>query len=189
MQNSKRYYSREVIANNENEVLRLIVQPVTATQLSRRLGISLDRCSNMLHGLQSKKLVRCLNPGATRNRLFWLSRLGKIQQCHLAGNEADSLDFPVIDWVLYASVCYSHRGEVVRSLSHAMQPSQIKRRATFQNPLRRMSANNVRDVIRYLKANGIVRPVPLLRKKHPGYELTEMGLHMRRLLLRAEVRA
>lgn len=188
MRNTKRYHFGEVIRTAEHDILWLIVQPATATQLARRLGVSLDRCSSMLHRLESKELVRCLNPTANRNRLYWLTRLGTAQRRKLAGDKSPSVDFPDIDWELYASVCYSHRGEVIRSLSHAMQPSQIRRRATFQHPHRRMSANNVRDVIRYLKAHGIVYPVKLPKKRHPGYELTEMGRHMRRLLFNAEVK-
>jgi hypothetical protein len=50
-----------------------------------------------------------------------------------------------------------------------------------------MSANNARDVIRYLKAKGIVRPVRPRKSKHPKYKLTKIGLKMRQLLLQAEV--
>ena len=170
------------------EVLLSITQPMTATQLSQNIGISLDRCSNALLGLQSRKLVRCLNPTANRNRLFWLTHLGKHCLRHLTSGAYFSFDFPDIDWELYASICFSHRSEVIRTLTFAMQPSQIRRRAAFRTPGFRMSANNVRDVIRYLKIHGIVRPVSLKKKAHPGYELTDIGLHMRRLLLQAEVR-
>lgn len=177
------------VTNCERETLLLgFTQPVTATQLSRKLGISLDRCSNALLGLQSHKLLRCLNPTATRSRLFWLTRLGKNCQRRLASASCSSYDFPDINWELYASICFSHRSEVIRTLTFAMQPSQIRRRSACHTPGLRMSANNVRDVIRYLRAHGIVRPVRLKKKAHPGYELTEIGLHMRRLLLQAEVR-
>lgn len=186
MRNAKRYHFKEVSTSEEQDVLRTMVQPATATQLSRWLRTSPDRCSCVLHKLRSKGLVTCLNPSANRNRLFWLTRSGVAQRRQLLGQRQELLDFPDIDWDLYASVCYSHRGEVIRSLTHAMQPATIKRRATFRNPNRRMSANNVRDVIRYLKENGIVRAVKLPKRRHPGYELTERGLHMRRLLLRAE---
>ena len=181
-------YSREVTNCGRRDVLLSITQPVTATQLSRKLGFSLDQCSNALLDLQSHKLVRCLNPNATRNRLFWLTRVGKHCQRHLASGAYLSYDFPDINWELYTSICFSHRGEVIRTLTFAMQPSQIRRRSACRAPGLRMSANNVRDVIRYLRTHGIVRPVGLKKKAHPGYELTEIGLHMRRLLLHAEVR-
>lgn len=169
------------------QVFQAIMQPSTATQLSKKLGISLDRCSNVLLGLQSHKLVRCLNPTATRNRLFWLTRLGKQCQQQLYGGEHVSHDAPDIDWELYASICFSHRSEVIRSLTFAMQPATLRRRAAFRRLGLKMSANNVRDVIHYLRTHGIVRPVPLKKKAHPGYELTEVGQEMRRLLLQAEV--
>lgn len=169
------------------QVFQAITQPSTATQLSQKLGESLDRCSNALLGLQSHKLVRCLNPNATRNRLFWLTRLGKKYQRQLYGGEHVLHDAPDIDWELYASICFSHRSEVIRSLTFAMQPATLRRRVAFRTPGLRMSANNVRDVIQYLRNHGIVRPVPLKKKSRPGYELTETGQQMRRLLLQAEV--
>jgi hypothetical protein len=169
-------------------VLRAITQPMTATQLSRRLDVSVDRCSKALLQLQAQKLVRCVNPAATRSRLFWLTKLGMNCRRPMDSGTCISHDVPEIDWKLYASLCFSHRSEVVRTLTMAMQPSEIKRRATFRTPGLRMSANNVRDVVRYLRARGIVRPVRLGKKRHSGYKLTEIGLLMRRLLLQAEVR-
>jgi len=170
-------------------VLLAITQPLTATQLSRKLGMSTERCSNALAGLRSQKLVRCLNPSGRRSRLFWLTTLGQRSQNTLARERCGAHDFPNVDWGLYASVCFSHRSEVVRTLTHAMQPSEIKRRSAFRTPGLRMSANNVRDVICYLKACGIVRLVTLKKKRHAGYELTEIGLQMRRLIMQAEVRS
>lgn len=170
------------------EVVLKLTQPMTASQLSHRLRLSLDRCSNVLIRLKSHGIVRCLNPDANRNRLFWLTVLGKRYQKQLAHSSRISHDVPNVDWQLYGSVCYSHRSEVIRSLAFPMQPATLRRRAAFRKPGLRMSANNVRDVMRYLKAHGIVLAVPLKKKAHPGYELTEVGLHMRRLLLQAEAR-
>ena len=171
------------------DVLRAISQPITATQLAKKLRLSFDRCSNVLLTLQRHGVVRYLNPTATRNRLFWLTEAGKDAQRELGDGLSVTHDHPAIDWELYAAICFSQRSEVIKTLTYPMQPSQIKRRATFQNPGLRMSSNNVRDVIQYLKRYGIVRPVVLKKKAHPGYELSEIGLHMRRLLLQAEVRA
>ena len=167
-----------------NDILAALTQPMTATQISRRLEVSLERCCGELLKHYSRRLVQCLNPSATRNRLYWLTSTGKKHQRWLA-SERVSHDFPEIDWALYASVCFSHRSEVVRTLAFAMQPSQIKRRAAFHTPGLRMSANNVRDVIRYLRDNSIVQSVKVKKKAHLRYELTELGLHMRRLLLQA----
>lgn len=169
-------------------VLLAITQPVTATQLGRRLDVSVDRCSKALRQLRVQKLVRCVSPAAVRSRMFWLTKLGTNCRRDMDAGTCVSHDVPEVDWGLYASLCFSHRSQVVRTLTTAMQPSQIKRRAVLRTPGLRMSANNVRDVIRYLKARGIVRPVKLGKKRHPGYELTAIGSQMRRLLLQAEVR-
>lgn len=170
------------------DVLRAITQPITATQLAGKLRLSFDQCSNVLLTLQKHGVVRCLNPTAMRSHLFWLTRAGKDAQRDLSQGACPSHDYPEIDWGLYASVCFSQRSEVIKNLTYPMQPSQIKRRATFQTPGLRMSSNNARDVIQYLKRHGVVRPVELKKKAHPGYELTEISLQMRRLLLQAEVR-
>jgi hypothetical protein len=171
---------------DKRNVFHSLTQPMTGTQLSRRLGISLDRCRSALYALQSHRLVQCLNPTANRNRLFWLTCHGKSCQRRLDSEAYLSHDFPDIDWGLYASVCYSHRSKVIRTLTFAMQPSQIKRRAVIRTPGLRMSANNVRDVIRYLNAHGIVRQIRVKKRAHPCYQLTEIGLHFRRLLMEAE---
>ena len=182
--------TRKTLASEiHQKVLLAITQPVTTTQLARKTGIPFEQCNNILIAMQTHGLVQCLNPAATRNHLFWLANQGKNIQNYLVDGSDLSHDFPDIDWELYASICFSQRSEVVKTLSFPMQPSQIKRRATFKTPGLRLSGNNVRDVTRYLKEHRIVRPVKLRKKAHPGYELTEIGLHMRRLLLQAEVRA
>ena len=93
--------------------------------------------------------------------------------------------FPDLDWNLYGWVCYSHRAAVIKTLNGGMQPAAIKRKARFQNPSLRMSANNVRDIIRLFLMKGIVNQVMLKGKTHPRYELTEAGKHLQSLLLRA----
>jgi DNA-binding HxlR family transcriptional regulator len=161
-----------------------VKQPMTAMQLSGRLGRPLGRCCKALRGLRVHRIVRCLNPGALRNRVFWFTPLGKRLRRHLGSAEPFSGKFSCTDWKLYAKLCFSHRSRVIQALTSPMQPSKIKRKAAQLFPGLRMSANNVRDVIRYLVAHGIVRPVQLKKRMHPGYELTEVGQKMRRLLLR-----
>jgi hypothetical protein len=97
-------------------------------------------------------------------------------------------DYPNLDWQLYGEVCFSHRAAVLKTLTQPMQPAHIKRRARFQDPTIRMSANNVRDVIRFLRSKRIVQPVELRKKAHPRYQLTDTGRQIQRLLLQAEVR-
>ena len=188
MRNVDRYHFGEVNALREETAILAIVQPVTAKQLARTTGASLDNCSKRLHRLRAKGIVVCLNPAAQRNRLFWLTLRGIARFKELSGDSHQLGAVKDIDWGLYASVCFSHRSEVIKSLSHAMQPSQIKRRAIFRNPRCRISANNVRDVIRYFKSTGIVRSVAQEKRRHPRYELTDVGQEMRRLLTRVEVR-
>lgn len=98
-----------------------------------------------------------------------------------------SYELPEIDWELYGSCCFSHRGAVIKTLATPMQPAEIKRRALLQNSMLRMSANNVRDVIRFFKEKGIVNPVKMRKKAYPRYELTEQGKDFRRLMMLAEV--
>ena len=181
------YDPKVVTAVRAKQALATIAQPTTATQLAKRLECSLEQASRALHKLCSQRLARCLNPGATRNRVFWLTQLGQNQQRMWTDRAVPSLDFPEIDWQMYANVCFSHRSAVIVTLTSAMQPSQIRRRAVFRQPELRMSANNVRDVIRYLKDHGVVRQIQSKRRSYPCYELTEMGQHFRRLLLRLAV--
>ena len=67
-----------------------------------------------------------------------------------------------------------------------MQAAAIKRRARYLDPTVRMSANNVRDVLRALLSRGVVRVVWLRKKAHPRFELTEKGLQLQEQLRRAK---
>ncbi len=49
------------------------------------------------------------------------------------------------------------------------------------------TANNVRDVIRFLRSTEIVQPIKVIKKAHLHYELTEQGKHFQRLLRQAEL--
>ena len=75
---------------------------------------------------------------------------------------------------------------IIKAMKEPLQPATIKRRARSLDPNLRMSANNVRDVIRLLLDRGIVRRVEIKKKRHPRYELTELGRVIQELLLRAE---
>ena len=67
-----------------------------------------------------------------------------------------------------------------------MQPTTIKRRAKQQDQKIKMSANNVRDVIRLFLQKEIVKPVKVRKKAHLRYELTESGKQLRQLLAQAK---
>jgi len=174
----------------QKKIFLRIQQPVTATQLSRQMGLSSSQCSYVLERLSKHGLARCINPSARRSRLYWLTRLGKAWQRrlrHLDRLRPITHDCPDFDWQLYGEICFNHRAAVVRVLSESMQPAQIKRKALFRNSKIRISANNVRDVIRFLQAKGIVEPVVFRKRVHPLYRLTDVGKQMQRLLLQAEV--
>ncbi len=64
-----------------------------------------------------------------------------------------------------------------------MQAAAIKRKARLRDSNLRMSANNVRDVLKYLLGAQITRRVVVRKKKHPRYELTDLGKEFQRLLL------
>ena len=168
-------------------------QPMTATQLSQQTPHSQDTFSKVLAELFLYGLLRCLNPRAQRSRLYWLSELGKLCQQKLRetyGLSPLKHEFPEVDWEVYGKVCFSHRATVIRTLSmrspegqfRAMQPSEIRRRARYNDRELRMSANNVRDVIRVLRRENLVESVRLRGKVHVRYRLTSLGLSVAELL-------
>ena len=130
------------------------------------------------------RMVKCLNPTAKRSRLYWLTSIGILCQKKLNDNLPTALkDLPDIDWQLYGWVCYNHRAAIIKALTEPMQPATIKRRAKQRNTKIRMSANNVRDVMKLFVQKGIVRPVKIRKKAHPHYELTKVGKQFRQLLI------
>ena len=166
-------------------------QPMTAKQLANQTGIDLDSCSYVLWELGIYGLVACRSQKARRSRVYWLTELGAACQRKLrAAQGLPSLEheFPKVDWNLYSWVCYSHRAAVIKALVGPLQPATIKRRAKAQDPTLRMSANNVRDVIRLFLAKEIVRAVKVTGRFHLHYELTRTGQRLRTLLLNADSR-
>ena len=67
-----------------------------------------------------------------------------------------------------------------------MQPSEVKRVLRVHRPNIRISANNIRDVIKLLLEKGLVQKVFVRKKAHPRYELTDSGNQFRQLLMQAE---
>jgi predicted transcriptional regulator len=166
-------------------VLLLLAMPMTAKQIALKTKMSLDSCSYALWELEVYGLVHCLNKSARRSRVFGLTQKG--QKCHAEYRKGQNLktpmpDYPEMDWNLYGWVCYSHRSAVLKAMSGTMQPVEIKRKAQYQNPKIRMSTNNVRDVIWLFLKKGIVRKVQIRKKAHSGYELTEVGKNLQKLI-------
>ena len=148
-------------------------------------------CRGQRGGSGDISLVECLNPAARRSRVNWLTELGVVCQGELVkskGLTEVKHDFPRVDWEAYGWICFSHRSAVVKALTRPMQPATIKRVGRFRDPQIRMSANNVRDIIRLFLERGIVQKVSIRGKAHPRYELTEMGRKMQDLLFSAERR-
>ncbi len=165
-------------------------QPLTATHIARRTDITLDSCLHLLWGLTLYGIIYCLNKGSRYNKLHWLTCLGKACQRKLRETLALrplAHRFPNIPWDLFGSVCYRHRSAVIKAIHGPMQAAAIKRKALFQNPQLRMSANNVRDVMKYLLKVGVVRKVNIKRRGHPRYELTDLGEVFKDLLLGVRV--
>ena len=172
------------------EIVCRMHQPLTARQISKKLGLPLGTCSHALRSLSRAGFLVCLNPNAIRSRLYWLTKKG--ERCQKRKRSEGGLPrlnclLPSIDWELYGWVCHSHRSAVIKALSHAMQPSEIKRRARSMNNNLRMSANNVRDITYLMLPRGIIRAVQVKRRTHLRYELTECGSKFRSFLMNAEL--
>lgn len=150
--------------------LDTLARPRTIRQLSRTLGMSLDATMRLLARLRARGLVRCLNPHARRSRVYV-----RIDACLPEG----------VEWALYGWVLYSQRRAVLEALDAPRYPSAIKRRARYLHPGIRLSANNVRDIIRLFKARGLVTPIDAGRA-HPSYALTPQGEVLQRLMLEGE---
>jgi len=183
----------QYIHQNENRkrVLLSFTQPLSAKQLAHRTGMSFDTCRDVVRKLRSVGLICCLNPDARRSRVYWPTELGmaclKVIGC--PQHRFNASEMPQVEWTLFGWVCFSHRAAVLKALTMPLQPAAIKRRARSQIPGLRMSANNVRDVIRLFLERGIVRPVQIRRRAFPAYEPTATGQALRELLFRAEVPA
>ncbi len=171
-------------------VLLNLKQPMTALQLSKKTMLNQDQCSMILGKLTLCGLVKCLNPTATRSRLYWLTPIGILCQKKLAKDKSLpnlAKELPDIDWELYGWVCYNHRAAIIRALTEPMQPTVVKRKIKQQNPKIKMSANNVRDIVKLFLQKEVVKPVRVRKKAHLRYELTELGHKLQGLLSRAEI--
>lgn len=164
-------------------------QPAVSRQISRKTGLPQETCSYLVAKFVETGLLICLNPKAQNSRLYWLTEKGRkcqqklCRECRLSYTEPV---LPTLNWPLYGWVCYRHRSAVIKALAGPMQPSEIKRILRLQRSPVRISANNIRDIIRLFLSKGIVCPVNIPKKAHLRYALTELGTKLRRLLLQAE---
>ena len=171
------------------QVFLSLGQPVTADQIARRLNISLDSSSSALRDMNKFGLLQCLNISSRTSRLYWLSDKGI--ECHRkllkeSGLESINYELPDVDWNLYGWTCYRHRSVVLKVLRIPLKPSDIKRLIYRLYPETRISANNVRDIIRLFEKRGIVQRLAVRKKKYPFYALTKFGETLRALHLNTE---
>lgn len=174
---------------SRRKILMTIAQPLTGKQIGRRTGIPMDTCSYVVAKLVTKGVLTCLNPEARNSRLYWLTGLGRQSQRKLhqdLGLMYEEFDLPGVDWALYGWICFSHRSIVMKTLTTPMQPSEIKRAIRKRKSGMKISANNIRDVVKLLLEKGIIQKVYVRKKAHPQYELTDSGIQFRELLMQSE---
>jgi len=182
-------YQPAIESQNDRKVLLAFNQPLTAKQIAGQTGIPEDTCSYLIAKFAKTGITTCLNPAAGNSRLYWLTELGKKCQkeiCRQFNLSHKEYDLPNIDWGLYGWICFNHRSAIIKTLTEPMQPSKIKQILRIQKPNIKISANNIRDVIRLLLAKKIVQPVKIKKKAHPRYELTDLGRTLRQLLINSK---
>ena len=171
-------------SKRRQRIIESLITPLTATQISRKTGLRADACRHVIGELARHGLIECKNECARRSRLYGLTELGL--GCWRRFKHPAPATSANVDWELYGWVCYRHRSTILKTMTEPMQPATIKRKARSRDPTLRMSANNVRDVMRLFLRRGIVKQVWVRKKAHPRYELTENGKILQSLLLRAE---
>lgn len=169
------------------KILLLMRLPLTAKQISSKLRIEASCCSRTLKDFEAKGLAVCLNPTARNSRLYHLTELGRQSQ-DLLRKELNLPDkdipLPNVDWDLYGWICFSHRSSIIKNITEPMQPSNMKRQIRRRNPEVKISANNIRDIIRLFEKKEVVKKVYIRKKAHPRYELTEVGKQLQDVLIK-----
>ena len=188
MKNNK-VYQWITEGGDRKKILIAVSQPMTAKQLSRKTGIPVDTCSYLISKFTFKGVLICLNPSAIKSRLYWITKFGI--RCRKQLHQVLDLPYkgytlPDIDWHLYGWVNFNHRAGIIKILIIPMQPSEIKRTLRIHSSSIKISANNIRDIIKLFLARSIVRPVIIKKKAHPRYELTDLGTKLRQLLIRGD---
>lgn len=179
-------YPLEIKSPKHRKILLGFNQPLTTKQIIVKTGIPEDTCENIVAKLAKRDLITCLNSSAGKGRLYWLTELGKKYQmvlCWQSNISYKECILPDIDWQLYGWVCFNHRSAIIKILTAPMQPSKIKQILRIQKPNLKISANNIRDVIRLFLDKKIVRSVKIKNKGHLRYELTDLGQTLRQLLV------
>ena len=166
-------------------VVAVLDQPLTASQIATRVGLSLKHASFVLGEVLAGQVVQCLNSQASSSRVFWSTELGhRVQNEIRQGFDlpAVSVQFPLVDWYLYGMVCFSHRAAVLRTMGRPMRATEIRRRGKLANPEQRMNSSNVRDVLGVFRRHQLVVPLQKRRRGHPSWVPSEVGKSIQKLL-------
>lgn len=183
---NKHHPPQQPVSPVQIKLLTLFKQPLTTRQLSCKAGLPPSQCSNQIRSLADLGVLVCLNPTAQNSRVYGLSEAGRsVRQRYGRGIVPDYYQ-PEVDWHLYGWLCYRHRAAVLKALILPMQPSRIKRALRIARPSLRISANNIRDIIKQFQAKGLAEPVRLQNKAYLRYQLTDPGTKLRQVLSYAE---
>jgi len=158
-------------------ILFALCQPMTAGQLGQRLGKSRSSVSEHLRQMLIYEVVTCMNPTALQGRLYWLTDVGLAYQSGFSQSRGHRVETwcPFADWILYGQLIFRHRAAVLRALNGRMRPPRVKKCAFASNPGLRMSVDNCRQVLKWMRDRKVVRSVRPRGKRYLYYELTECG--------------
>lgn len=168
-------------------VVEHLDQPLTATQLAQRCRLSRSACSRLLSALLNNGLAVCLNPSARRSRVYELTEEGF--RLRRAGQRGSIAGVSAAEAALFGWLCFRHRAGVLLVMGRHMQPPEIKRRAQARDPSLRISAGNVRAVLKLLVDRGIALRIIDGASERPLYGLTPLGRQMQARLLTASAGA
>ena len=153
------------LSDCRKKILVNLKLPMTVKQLSVITGIRREYCSEILRELYKSCLVYRLG-----GRFYFLTSKGKQYQkkiLNCSGLDFDIKSISEVDWELYGKICYKNRSAVIQILSEPLQPVEIKWNIKKLYPDTKISANNVRDIVKLLLRNKIVKSVKRKKKSHP----------------------
>jgi hypothetical protein len=172
-------------------LLLSFIQPATAKQLSNRTEIKFSICNSFMKKLSAFGLSICRNSDSQRGKLYDLTDAGEVVLKQIANERGITVRY-WIDWKLFACLAFNQRSDVLltwRNPNESLRAIEIKERAQKQKPSTKMSANNVRDVLRYLTENALVIKILKPRSTFPRFEITELGWIYRIMLNRIKIKA
>ena len=67
-----------LVSENRIMILQFLNdQHAIPSQISKKLGIRMGHTSNLLKGLENKKLIECINPTLKKGRIYKITDFGK----------------------------------------------------------------------------------------------------------------